>query len=70
MPKKNSLKETREEKKMTQVEFAKKMKVSQAAVSDWENGRRTPSRNNVLNMSKVLGLSVTEAIRLIPSFFK
>ena len=42
---------------MTQNEFAKLMDAGQSTVSQWENGKRTPSVETILKMSKVLGVS-------------
>jgi transcriptional regulator with XRE-family HTH domain len=40
---------------MSQVEFAKKLNVSQSAISNWESDRDRPSINTLLVLTKLTG---------------
>lgn len=53
-----NLKEIRKEKKLTQVEVAKRMGVTQAAYSYWEKENRTPDIKTAVKLSEILGVSV------------
>lgn len=41
---------------MTQRELAQKLDVSEVTVSRWLNGERSPSRSNLENIAKALGV--------------
>lgn len=47
----------REQKKLSQNEFAKKCNVSPAAVCMWEKNDKSPTKNNLLQIARVLGVS-------------
>lgn len=47
----------RQEKKLTKTGFARLVGVSQPTVTDWENGKMQPNGVNLLNASRVLGMS-------------
>jgi transcriptional regulator with XRE-family HTH domain len=51
------LKELREAAGLSQKQLAEAAGVSQRAVSHWEQSLRSPSWDNVLTLSKVLGVS-------------
>lgn len=50
------------ESSKTQSEFAKAMGVSQPTVSDWLNGRISPTAKKLLAMSNYTGLSIDELL--------
>ena len=52
------IKELREKAKLTQVQFAEKMRVTQSAVSQWESGETTPTLFSVIKAAEVLGCTV------------
>lgn len=45
---------------MTQTELAKKLSISQNAVSQYESGKRTPTVNRLAQMAAALGCTVDE----------
>lgn len=45
---------------MTQAELAKKLSVSQNAVSQYESGKRTPTVKRISSMASALGCSVAD----------
>ena len=49
---------------MTQVEMAKKLKISKQSLCDLEKGRRIPSFNRAARIAKVLGMSPQTFIQL------
>lgn len=53
-----SIKRAREAKGLNQKEVASALGVSQPTVSDWEAGRKTPTRKNLLRLSELLESSV------------
>jgi len=46
------------DKKLTQLEFAKRVGVSQATVSDWLSGEMKPSAEKLLEIATETGLSI------------
>lgn len=48
---------------LTQVELAKKMNVTQATVSLWENQVNRPTRKLHKKLAKVLGVTVDELLK-------
>lgn len=64
---KTRIKQARISAGYTQEEFAKKLEVSQALVSQWESGRARPSESNTEKIERVLGaLSKAEYFRGSP----
>lgn len=53
----------REQAGMTQQELAKKMNVSQSAVSLWESKKTTPLKKTWKKLAKVLGCTVDELLK-------
>ncbi len=47
----------RKAKGWSQEDFAEKLNVSRQAVSRWENGTALPDANNILQLSKLFGVS-------------
>lgn len=56
------LKNTRQRKKMTQVELAERSGVSQQAISFYEIGRSYPNLDNAKKIADALGVTVDELI--------
>ena len=52
-----TIRQSREQKGMTQEELAERLGVSRQAVSKWENGTVDPSTSNLLALAKLYGLS-------------
>ncbi len=57
-----AIKELREKNKMTQLQFAEKIGVSDKAVSRWETGRGYPDITLLEPIAKALSVSVTELL--------
>lgn len=53
---KNKLQEARKRKKLSQKELAKLLGVSRTSVAWWEQGRKTPSQENLKKIEKVLNI--------------
>ena len=49
--------ELRKEKGWSQEDFAEKLDVSRQAISRWENGTALPDAQNILQISKLFGVS-------------
>lgn len=56
------LAEIRKEKGLTQQELAKKIKVSNRTISNWENGKYLPDYELLISLSKILNVSISEII--------
>ena len=56
------LKEIRRQRGMTAEDVAKEMGVTQAAVSNWENGSRDPNVKTLIRLVQVLGCSADELL--------
>ena len=56
------IKRHRTSNKMTQQEFAKRLGVTGAAVSTYENGTRYPSLDILVKISKIFGITVDELL--------
>lgn len=56
------IKKIREEKGMTQVELAMKLKVSDKAISKWETGRGYPDITLIKPLAEALGISTIELL--------
>lgn len=54
----NKLKELRKQKKLTQEELAKKSELSKNAIWNYENGKRTPSYENLQKICNALQISL------------
>lgn len=57
-----TIKELREQKKLTQADLASKLAVSDKAVSKWETGKGYPDITLLEPLSQALGVSITELI--------
>ena len=51
------IKEIRQENKLSQAEFGKRLFVSQDTVSLWEKGKSLPTVEYVIQMAKIFNLS-------------
>ena len=45
---------------LTQIEFAKKLHVTQSAVSHWESGRSMPDTTQLFNIAQLFGMTIDE----------
>ena len=61
----NVLKSYRLAEDWTQVELAKKLRLSKQAVNDIENGRKIPSIRRVIGIAKKVGILPDLAVQLI-----
>lgn len=62
-----SIKELRIAAGLTQAELAGRIGVSQATVGMWETGSRTPRVPKLLELSKLLGCSVSDLLEDSPN---
>lgn len=53
----------RKQAKLSQYELAKKLYVTQKAVSFWEQGKREPNCQTIMNLSNVLNCSIEDIVR-------
>lgn len=53
----NRLKELRTEKKLTQDKLAEETGLSQAALTNWENGKRVPGATAVITLANYFGVT-------------
>lgn len=51
-----------EEKKISQIEFAKRTGISQSTVSDWRRKGTNPSADKIMIICEVLGISPNELL--------
>jgi DNA-binding XRE family transcriptional regulator len=61
----NLLKAHREGYELTQVEMAKKIKLSKQALNDIENGRKIPSISRAVALAKKVGILPELAVELV-----
>jgi DNA-binding XRE family transcriptional regulator len=61
----NLLKAYREGEELTQVEMAKKIKLSKQALNDIENGRKIPSISRAVVLAKKVGILAELAVELV-----
>lgn len=54
--------ELRKEKKMTQIDLANKLGITDRAISKWENGRGMPELSLLTPLCKILDISVNELL--------
>ena len=54
----NRIKELRAEKSILQADLAKLLKIGQATISNWENGRTEPDQDALREMSKIFDASI------------
>lgn len=54
----NRIKELRTENGILQAGLAKLLKIGQATISNWENGRTEPDQEALREMSKIFGVSI------------
>ncbi len=55
--------ECRKEKKLTQAQLAEKLNITDRAVSKWETGKSMPNVSIMLELCKILGITVNELLR-------
>ena len=52
----------RKDKNLTQAELAEKLNITDRAVSKWERGKSMPDSSLMLDLCKILGISVNELL--------
>ena len=52
----------RKEKSITQAEVAESLGITDRAVSKWERGLSLPDASIMLNLCRILGISITELL--------
>lgn len=52
------LKESRKQARLTQVEIAEKLGISQPAYASWERGTKKPTQENLVKIAQVLNVTV------------
>lgn len=57
------IKESRNEKKITQQELASQLNVSRSAISNWEVGRNYPDLDSIVQLSDILEISLDKLLR-------
>ncbi|PIR44497.1 MAG: DNA-binding protein [Candidatus Vogelbacteria bacterium CG10_big_fil_rev_8_21_14_0_10_51_16] len=58
-----NLRKIRLELHMTQVQFAKKLKIDTAYLSNLENGKKNPTLETIESIAKTLGIKVEDLVR-------
>jgi len=61
----NLLKAHRNAEELSQVQMAKKIKISKQALNDIENGRKVPSVSRAVALSKKIGILPELAVELV-----
>ena len=59
----NFIAQCRREKGLTQASLAEQLGISDRAVSKWETGRSLPDADNMLELSRILGITVDELLK-------
>ena len=54
--------ECRKEKKLSQLQLAEKLNITDKAISKWERGISKPSSSIMLELCEILGISVNELL--------
>lgn len=57
-----ALKRYRKRHRLTQADLGRKLGVSHVTITRWENGRRSPRHTQLLEISKLLGLSMATLV--------
>ena len=52
------LKESRKKARLTQVEIAEKLGISQPAYASWERGAKKPTQENLVKLAQVLNVTI------------
>ena len=52
----------RKEKKLTQMQLAEKLGITDRAVSKWETGKTMPASSIMLELCEILGITVNELL--------
>lgn len=52
----------RKDKELTQTQLAEKLNITNRAVSKWETGKSIPDASIMLDLCKILGISVNELL--------
>lgn len=58
----SKIRRLRERAKISQAELARRVDVSQPTISDWENGEKVPSGENLVRLATELGVKPSQII--------
>ena len=58
----NQIKVLREKQNISQAEVARRLEISQQAISKWESGEADPRSDKLLPLAAILGCSVEELL--------
>ena len=61
------LRKLRNSRKLSQVELAEALQISQTAYNKWESGSTKPSLDNILKLSRFYNIYIEELINESPS---
>lgn len=61
--KENLIKKKRKEKKLTQIQIAKKLDISRIAIAQYESKKRFPTKEILEPYSKILGITTDDYYR-------
>ena len=56
------LRDLRKQKGYSQTQMARKLHITQGAISQWENGLTTPAADQLVTLAQVFGISVDELL--------
>ena len=56
------LRDLRKQKGYSQTQMARKLHITQGAISQWENGLTTPAADQLVTIAQVFGISVDELL--------
>ena len=56
----NTIRILRNERKITQIQLAKKLKINQATISMWERGKSNPTAKLLPKLAEILNCSIDE----------
>ena len=59
----NTIIKLREKNKMTQIELAQKLNITQGAVSQWETGETKPKAEILPRLAKALGCTIDDLFK-------
>ena len=58
-----NIKQLRVDEKLSQKDFAEKLRTTQRKISYWENGKVEPSLNDLITISNLFSVSIDDLIK-------
>ena len=58
-----NIKQLRVDEKLSQKDFAEKLRTTQRKISYWENGKVEPSLNDLITISNLISVSIDDLIK-------